>query len=467
MKYNTFFRDNQGSIVVMGAAAVVMLMVAAGAAVDISRYVTVQSKFRNAIDASLLSTASVHRTHEENINEVATKFFEVNFPAEYMETFALEGINVVTDPTDYTWTMEATGKMKTTFSAMLGFDDVTISHKSQVKWDVDQTINAVFTFDTSASMCTKIRRVEREDSDQYAIEYTPDGKCEKLESAKEALNYVIDNAFPSVAGAQPNIFMGIVPFNHKVKFPDTGKIPPEMQAVEARNPIGGDFGNNITYSLQSAGEGYYTNFSDAEPLSQLISLTRVDGDAAKEKLKDQVNAVTQGPHGLGWTRSNIGAFTAALMLDPEYHEYFGGDKPAAFSDKADKIVVMMTDGANIGCCWFSHPYGTFENQYMYLYEGDNAHLTGLDNSSAWANQWKEQYNIPDKGLCERMKEKGITIYTVIFDVNDHDPGGKEIKDVYKKCASNSQFYFDVKNGEELKLAYKTITQSFLKLRLTY
>lgn len=467
MKPNMIFKDVRGSFLILAAGALAMLVILAGAAIDISRYVTVQSKFKNAIDSALLSSVSVHQTHEQEIDRVARKFFEANFPPEYMETFDLTGLTVQTNPADFTWTMEATGQMKTVFANFLGFKDVTIHHTSKVKWDIDQRVDVVFTFDTSASMCTKTRRVQRADSDQYAIEYEPDGKCAKLESAKQSLDYVIDNSFPSVNGAQPNVYMGIVPFNHKVKFPDTNKIPPEMAAVEARNPIGGDFGNNITYTMESAGEGYYTNFSDAEPLSEVTPLVRVNGDAAKKKLKDRIGAVTQGPHGLGWTRNNIGTFTAALMLDPDYSQYFsGGEKPGAFGNNIDKVVVMMTDGANIGCCWFSHPYGTFDNQYMYLYEADNAHLMGLDPASH-AAQWREQYNIPDKGLCDRMKEKGITIYSIIFDVDDNDPGGKEIKNVFKKCASNDEFFFDVTDGDQLKMAYKTISQSFLKLRIVY
>ena len=157
------------------------------------------------------------------------------------------------------------------------------------------------------------------------------------------------------------------------------------------------------------------------------------------------------------------------MLDPQYYSAFGGAKPSEMTDKkTDKVVVMMTDGANIGCCFAAHPEGNYDNQYLYLYEADNGHLMGLDNMSVDVKKWAKKYNIPDKSLCKQMKDAGITIYSVIYDVNDNDPGGKAIKDAYKFCASDpQQYYFDVKNEDELKLAYKTIAQSLLRIRLTY
>jgi hypothetical protein len=93
-------------------------------------------------------------------------------------------------------------------------------------------------------------------------------------------------------------------------------------------------------------------------------------------------------------------------------------------------------------------------------------MVGLENMPELA-RYQQKYNIPQKGLCTEMKEQGITIYSVVYDVDDRDPGGRAIKNVYGKCASSEQHYFDVGTEEELQLAYKTIAQSLLRLRITY
>ena len=126
----------------------------------------------------------------------------------------------------------------------------------------------------------------------------------------------------------------------------------------------------------------------------------------------------------------------------------------------------MTDGANIGCCFAAFPEGNFDNQYLYLYEVDNIHLSGTTDN-AYYNEWKDKYKFSKEGLCSQMKARGITIYSVVFDVQDKDPGGTEIKEVYRGCASNEDTYFDVKNSDELKAAYKKIAESFLRIRITY
>ncbi|MCI5049355.1 MAG: hypothetical protein MRY32_03375 [Rickettsiales bacterium] len=468
MKRINFFKNDLGSIALMGAAAITLLVVAAGVTIDAAKYVTVKSKFRNAVDAALLSSAAVAWEYENELDEVATRFFHANFPEQYMGSFNLSAVHVEHNAQEFSWTIRMDGDVNTTFGALVGFDSISMSHQARVEVDTSAHVDAVFTLDTSASMCTTTRRAQRDDTDEYAIEYVPDGECKKLEAAKEALTYIADHAFPSSATEAGPIFnMGVVPFNHKVRLPRQDSIPAPMRAVEARNPIEGDFGNNVTFTVNTAGANYYSNLSDANPLSEVISLTRMNSAAAKEDLKDKIDDIFQGPHGLGWTRSNIAAYTAALMLDPDYYRHFDGERPGEFLPENEKIVVMMTDGANIGCCWFSHPYGTFENQYLYLYEADLAHLTGLDKASGWARQWKTQYNIPEEGLCKKMKERGVIIYSIIFDVEDGDPGGQQIKEAYKDCASNDQFFFDVKSDEDLKNAYRTIASSFMPLRLSY
>jgi hypothetical protein len=166
--------------------------------------------------------------------------------------------------------------------------------------------------------------------------------------------------------------------------------------------------------------------------------------------------------------------TAGLMLDPDNYQYFSKDetlKPKAFGDPtADKVIIQMTDGADIGCC-YGHVNGDYNKQYQYLYKSD------MDYQGALCTDLKKSFT--NGGA-------NVTIFSVIFDVDDGDykdsksqniggdqrDGGKWIKDVFKSCTSNpDQFYFDVpidndnESETQIEKVYKTIAQYFYKTRI--
>ena len=286
----------------------------------------------------------------------------------------------------------------------------------------------------------------------HSARYLPDYNCKKLNAMKRAMHHVIDNGFAVIKDIEnPVFYAGVVPFNHKVKLP-SNRVPAPLQHAE----------------LHSGDKDYYRNFEDAEPLSPIIPLTAMRHQSDKTTLKRSISRIKQSPTGLGWTRSNVATLTAAIMLDNRYHSYFGGVRPTNFhANDVDKIVVMMTDGANIGCCYAAHEEGNFDNQYLYLYQMDNLHLTGKIQQSIY-KKWHEKYHMGARqGLCDQMKKAGIIVYSVVYDVNDNDPGGKAIGNAYKGCAHSKQHFFDVKSEKDLKNAYQTIAQSLLRIRITY
>jgi len=458
-----FLKDRRGSILIMGGFSILTLTTLAAGSTEFANFVNRKNIIENAADSALLAAATVSRS--QDLNEVVTKFFNANIPDEYKDSIELGTISVTTNPETFEWSASIDAKIKTKLAKFIGFETFSMQHKVSVAWDISKRLEAVFLVDTSASMCTNTVRSPKEDG-SYVLKYEPDYSCKKLNAMKRAMDYVIDNGLASIEGlGGPAFYAGIIPFNHKVRLPNLDSAPAALIGSE-KNLTAEKTG--LDKNKFSTGDAnYFTDFTDAEPLSPVIPLKSLNGEGDKERLKSLISGITQSPTGRGWTRSNIATLTAALMLDPDNYSAFGGERPNAFEPgKTDKIVIMMTDGANIGCCYAAHPEGNYENQYLYLYEIDNAHLVGLE-AMPELRKYKEKYNIPEKGLCKQMKEQGITIYSVVYDVSEYDPGGKAIKDVYRSCASSEQHYFDVADEGDLQLAYKTIAQSLLRLRITY
>ena len=451
-----FRHDRRGSIILMFAGGIAMLAMLVGVAVDTARYVNLSSKFKNAADAALLAAISVSLDDGRDLNAVAERFFAANFPTANKGELTVSNISIERDPANLEWKATMSAEIKTLFGGLLGVPTIGVSHTVKVAWDISKRLEVVFTLDTSASMCMQVGRKASPDPKRNILSFEPypgaetdPTKCLKLQKMKTAMNYILDKGIAAVKGqgGGATFNVGIVPYNHKVNFSNAKGIPAPLTAYAPR--------------------GYFTNLADADPLKPMIPLMAVNNKADKDKLDILVNGITQTSKGLGWTRSNIATWTAALMLDPEYASSFGRVTPATLGDgNTDKIVVMMTDGSNVSCCYAAYPEGNFDNQYLYMYEPDNAHLVGIKNVPSMS-KWQQAYNIPTEGLCDQMKAQGITIYSVVLDVQDNDPGGKAIKDVYKQCASSPQYYFDATDTDELQLAYKTIANSLLRLRISY
>jgi Mg-chelatase subunit ChlD len=119
------------------------------------------------------------------------------------------------------------------------------------------------------------------------------------------------------------------------------------------------------------------------------------------------------------------------MLSPEWKDIWPeGSKPAAYDDEETmKIAILMTDGV-----------------YNVWYNGD-------DNGNA-----SEQA----VSLCAGMKAKGITVYTVGFDLGSNETAIETLR----SCATDPDHAYLANNGDELKQAFRDIALKTTDLYLS-
>lgn len=103
-----------------------------------------------------------------------------------------------------------------------------------------------------------------------------------------------------------------------------------------------------------------------------------------------------------------------------------------------KALVLMTDGANT----------------MKFNSKDGTHVdaSGKDLDQTYADML---------GICDTIKKRNITVYTVSFDVDD-----TRSKDTMKSCATKADYNFDAKDSSSLNDAFSKIATSLSSLRLT-
>jgi hypothetical protein len=214
----------------------------------------------------------------------------------------------------------------------------------------------------------------------------------------------------------------------------------------------------------------------------------------------------------GGTMANIGLQAGLWTLSPLWRDIWSLGPPPPGQDTSlpldygapfmRKVIVLMTDGENQ---WFDFPQGwpgrcddtnatdnrprsglnrlpgvanvnipPFSTQPCpsgYTREGDgqnDADYTGYgrlrDNrlgtnlTNAQANAILNERMLE---LCNAIKSRGITIYTITFNLTNVNT-----QNLFRSCATSPDFYFDSPTQQDLRAAFQTIGSQLANLRLT-
>lgn len=177
----------------------------------------------------------------------------------------------------------------------------------------------------------------------------------------------------------------------------------------------------------------YTADGRCQPSQPVVPLT-----SDKDRLEDEIDDFRAN----GWTAGHLGTAWAYYMLSPKWANILpAASAPANFHDGGTmKVAVIMTDGV----------YNTQYNQGIMdrFLPGNRAAPNGSS-----AHQAAE--------LCEAMKQDGITVYTVGFQLDDE--GASEM---LRDCASSPTQAYRAENGDQLRMAFREIGFSISQLRLS-
>jgi hypothetical protein len=155
----------------------------------------------------------------------------------------------------------------------------------------------------------------------------------------------------------------------------------------------------------------------------------------------------------GNTHINVGAVWGWRLLSPDWRGLWGGamdanSLPLEYDEPlSHKAVILMTDGNNT----------MSEDEYTAYGWLAHNHLGTTNENTAVT-----KLNTKTSAICTAMKEKGITIYTIVFGNGSNSAS----KTMMKNCASETDFYFFSPSSAALKTAFKAIGDSLSKLRVS-
>jgi hypothetical protein len=447
-------KDCRGNVAITFSLAAVPMMIGVGAALDMVNANRVETLMQGAADAAALGGELSDSTDEKVLRQIAIDYLNANGVANAVNT--VTSIETGRDPSTGAFGVTVKGKIPTRFMLLAGISEIEVGAFAEAERG-GNVLELAMVLDNTGSMSVN-------------------GKLEALKTAaRNMVATLLDNA-PSGS----NVKIGMVPFSEYVnvgmsyrKAPwidvpdDKSKTKEECwdtypNATNCRMEDMTYIEEGITYTRQEkvcdwgeplkvcepvtrnyvwdgcvGSRSYPLNVSDsnlAMPypglpnvpcLSPLQTLTN-----DKKKLNDKIDGMiatgnTYIPGGLMWgwnVLTNNEPLAQALS------------KPALAAKNGKKALVLMTDGAN-----------TLVPDYPFHEPSSNVTVSnGLTAE-----------------LCQNIKDDGIIIYTVLFQVSD-----PTIKNLLDTCASAPDNSFVADNNAALEAAFRDIATALAQPRLT-
>lgn len=157
-----FLRNRGGNTAVVFGLAMIPLLITIGASLDISRSLVVRARLSEALDAAGLAIGSAINLEEEDMEELARRFFDANYPEE--ELGVVGNINVRVERNVIMLSADAT--VPTTLMGIVGIHEVDVAVNSEITRE-NSGLEVALVLDNTGSMLSNdkigaLRRASRE-----------------------------------------------------------------------------------------------------------------------------------------------------------------------------------------------------------------------------------------------------------------------------------------------------------------
>jgi Flp pilus assembly protein TadG len=443
-----FRRDDAGTISVLFAISVFLILGVVGAGLDYARGYLAKTRLQASLDAALLAGAQAKIAGAADVDNAIMRAFQANWGESEKSpefTYTIEGDTI---------SGQARVPVPAMLTAAIGFTEITAGAQSAVSWGLGNA-EVVLALDTTGSMTGA-----------------------KLDGAKAAAKDLVDSLFATTGGTS-RVKVGLVPFSRYVNVGMTYRNATWMSVpadrTETKESCGwysdvisqtncrmvtgtcSNDGVNFPCTYETCDYTYgpstyrcttdtdeYTwkgcvgsraypadidsDVTSANPVPGILnasgcpsSLQRLTED--KQVLKDQIDAMVAD----GETFVQPGLLWGWRVLSE-------GAPFADGSGRGKRVLVLMTDGANTR----SPTYPDHKSSDPSL-----------------ANTLMAE-------TCTRIKAQGIEIYAVAFDVTD-----ATINTLLNQCASGPPYYFSATSVSELSSAFSKIADSLKSVRVSY
>jgi Flp pilus assembly protein TadG len=437
-----FRNAKRGNAVLTFALATIPMVGFVGAAVDYSRGNSAKAAMQQAIDATgLILSRDAQSLTEAQLKQKADQLFKTLINRPEIQNIVVTPVLYTPEESTFRLTVDATGMVPTTFTKILGKENLDLSVNTEIKWGVKK-LELALALDNTGSMSssnkmTELKKALLNIKDQNGA--TADGLLETLKKAAKK------------AG---DIKISVIPFDTAVNIGTSFKDESWIDWDGATNKLWGSCSSSIDDSKQynkSQCGGTWTTWSSSNKNSwtgcvvdrtqdndvldtvpgasaatkfpankrcdivQALPLTDIWG-TGYQTIKDKINAMSPQ----GYTNVTIGLAWAWHSLTSSVPFTEGTDaKP-----DTDKVIILLTDGDNTQNRW-------------------STTQSNIDARTTLA--------------CANVKAANIKLYTIrVIDGN---------ASLLQSCATKPEMYFNVAQAAQLNPVFAAIAQSLANLRI--
>jgi len=451
-----FAKDRSGDAAIMFGLLAMSMFLMIGGAVDLGRWLHARSETRSGVDAAVLAGARALQTNGLNETEAmaaAQAFYDENIknrPPVDHDTITFK----VTD-SGTSVTAEGSAALETTFLKLIGIDSLPLLKLAGTEYG-----EATLAVGANAEQSLEI---------SLMLDVTGSMDGQKLDDMKAAAKDLIDIVVWEGSGEYTSR-VALVPFAEAVNLgsmynsvvKDTG---PSYMAYQLGTGYWIWWWRAANCISERSGTHAYTDKKPEAAQDKFAGVYRWDGaclpsnpivplSSDKQMLKNTIDGFTAS----GGTAGHIGTAWAWYMLSPKFEDVVPAEsKPAGYGKLEQtnsegkpilqKIAVLMTDG---------------EYNAEYCDNGIRAKRPGAESYTGNCDPVNDKSAEQARQLCQNMKDAGITIYTVGFQLAE----GGEAEETMTQCATSPDHVYDADNGQELKQSFRDIALKISDLYLS-
>jgi Flp pilus assembly protein TadG len=441
-----FAEDRRASILPIFAIMVIIMVVIAGAAFDVSRTVNAREKLSYALDAAALDVAvdlSSTLMTAEQIKTAVANSMRANLSGEEFLEKAIQNIEVTVDSENGLVTVTSSATLDNYFIDLGGYM-------------VDSLGPESFSFGTSAQATYSRYDVE------LALVLDVTGSMRShIGSLKDAATSALDILIPEGTKEKDSkVKISVIPYSEGVNLGEyANKVAKGAQGTQncATERLGDAQFTDDPYDYDKKDDDSYFGggSSGCAPTPQMEPLT-----AKRQKIETAIGKLSASGSTAGQTGIAWGWYT----LSPNWANLWpSSSEPAAYdNEEVLKFAIVMTDGdfnryyrkrsLDKDDCQTAKKWGyvteTCKNgTHEYWYPYGSGGYSGTSSKRAME-------------LCEAMKDEGIKIYTIFFGSYKSDPVR-----VMQSCASDGGYY-QASSKEELVQAFANIAKKIQAIYLS-
>jgi Flp pilus assembly protein TadG len=401
-----FLRHEGGAIAIIFCFALTLILLVVGMSLDYGRALGAANKANAALDAAALAAARFMNANEDasdaEVRQIAESFL-AGLMAGSNNGITYGAVQVTIDRANGSVTVRSDVSVPTSFTRVVGYNAVTMSNESTASL-MTKSVELAMVLDITGSM----------------------NRNNRLQDMQDAAKQVIDILLPE--GANNGNRIALVPYSASVNI-GAGFIGPATDYLNSNDTCVIERNGIHASSEEPPGPGRFFEFTDSASSPRYTCPAGLIMPLSDNR--DELSARIDSFVASGWTAGHLGIGWGWYQLSPQWSGFWPADsRPKPYGDtRIIKAMLVMTDGI-------------FNTEYS----------SGTSQEQALA-------------LCDNIKARGITIYSVAF-LDPDDPDTAPAAALLQQCASSYGSYFLASNGSELRAAFQQIASNLLSLRLT-